>query len=208
MKLSEYAKKHNIQYRAAWNRFKAGKIPNAKMIDGRVVIEEESPFNTKNVIIYARVSSSENKTNLEAQAERLCQYATAKGYTIVKVVKEVGSGVNDNRKQLQALLSSDEDWAIVIVEHKDRLTRFGFNYISTLMTKMGRFVEVVNQAEDKSTDLMQDLISVIYSFSAKMYGMRRSKRKTEQIIELLNREESDGEKEVECQSLFDAEWNQ
>ena len=125
MKLSEYAKKHNIQYRAAWNRFKAGKIPNAKMIDGHVVIEEESPFNTKNVIIYARVSSSENKTNLEAQAERLCQYATAKGYTIVKVVKEVGSGVNDNRKQLQALLSSDEDWAIVIVEHKDRLTRVG-----------------------------------------------------------------------------------
>ena len=136
MKLSEYAKKHNIQYRAAWNRFKAGKIPNAKMVDGHVVIEEQSPFNTKNVIIYARVSSSENKTNLESQAERLCQYATAKGYTIVKVVKEVGSGVNDNRKQLQALLSSDDDWAILIVEHKDRLTRFGFNYISTLMTKM------------------------------------------------------------------------
>ena len=64
------------------------------------------------------------------------------------------------------------------------------------------------RSEDKTTDLMQDLISVIYSFSAKMYGLRRSKRKTEQIIELLNREESDGEKEVECQSLFDAEWNQ
>jgi len=207
MKLSEYAKKHNIKYRAAWNRFKAGKIPNAKMIDGHVVIEEESPFTTTNVVIYARVSSGENKTNLDSQADRLCQYATAKGYTIVKVIKEVGSGVNDSRKQLQSVLSSDDDWAILLVEHKDRLTRFGFNYIDTLMKKMGRIVEVVNLTEDKASDLMQDLISVIYSFSAKMYGLRRSKRKTEQIIELLKSEDSDGKEESKCQSLFDSEWN-
>jgi len=207
MKLSEYAKKHNIKYRAAWNRFKAGKIPNAKMIDGHVVIEEESPFTTTNVVIYARVSSGENKTNLESQADRLCQYATAKGYTIVKVIKEVGSGVNDSRKQLQSVLSSDDDWAILLVEHKDRLTRFGFNYIDTLMKKMGRIVEVVNLTDDKASDLMQDLISVIYSFSAKMYGLRRSKRKTEQIIELLKSEDSDGKEESKCQSLFDSEWN-
>jgi len=207
MKLSEYAKKHNIKYRAAWNRFKAGKIPNAKMIDGHVVIEEESPFTTTNVVIYARVSSGENKTNLDSQADRLCQYATAKGYTIVKVIKEVGSGVNDSRKQLQSVLSSDDDWAILLVEHKDRLTRFGFNYIDTLMKKMGRIVEVVNLTDDKASDLMQDLISVIYSFSAKMYGLRRSKRKTEQIIELLKSEDSDGKEESKCQSLFDSEWN-
>jgi len=177
------------------------------MIDGHVVIEEESPFTTTNVVIYARVSSGENKTNLDSQADRLCQYATAKGYTIVKVIKEVGSGVNDSRKQLQSVLSSDDDWAILLVEHKDRLTRFGFNYIDTLMKKMGRIVEVVNLTEDKASDLMQDLISVIYSFSAKMYGLRRSKRKTEQIIELLKSEDSDGKEESKCQNLFDSEWN-
>jgi predicted site-specific integrase-resolvase len=55
--------------------------------------------------IYARVSSSENKNNLDLQAERLTQYAAAKGYTIHKVVKEVGSGLNDNRKKLNQLLS-------------------------------------------------------------------------------------------------------
>lgn len=204
MKLSEYAKKHNIQYRSAWNRFKAGKIPNAKMFDGHVVIEEESPFSTNNVVIYARVSSSENKSNLEAQAERLKQYAIAKGYTIIQVIKEVGSGVNDNRKQLQKLFSSDEDWAILVVEHKDRLTRFGFNYIDALMTKMGKKIEVVNLAEDEKADLVQDLISIIYSFSAKMYGLRRSKRKTEQIIKLLESTDDGQEEDSEQHScLFD-----
>lgn len=204
MKLSEYAKKHNIQYRSAWNRFKAGKIPNAKMFDGHVVIEEVSPFSTNNVVIYARVSSSENKSNLEAQAERLKQYAIAKGYTIIQVIKEVGSGVNDNRKQLQKLFSSDEDWAILIVEHKDRLTRFGFNYIDALMTKMGKKIEVVNLAEDEKADLVQDLISIIYSFSAKMYGLRRSKRKTEQIIKLLESTDDGQEEDSEQHScLFD-----
>ena len=204
MKLSEYAKKHNIQYRSAWNRFKAGKIPNAKMFDGHVVIEEVSPFSTNNVVIYARVSSSENKSNLEAQAERLKQYAIAKGYTIIQVIKEVGSGVNDNRKQLQKLFSSDDDWAILIVEHKDRLTRFGFNYIDALMTKMGKKIEVVNLAEDEKADLVQDLISIIYSFSAKMYGLRRSKRKTEQIIKLLESTDDGQEEDSEQHScLFD-----
>lgn len=203
MKLSEYAKKHNIQYRSAWNRFKAGKIPNAIMFDGHVVIEDVSPFSTNNVVIYARVSSSENKSNLEAQAERLKQYAIAKGYTIIQVIKEVGSGVNDNRKQLQKLFSSDEDWAILIVEHKDRLTRFGFNYIDALMTKMGKRIEVVNLAEDEKADLVQDLISIIYSFSAKMYGLRRSKRKTEQIIKLLESTDDGQEDNEQHSCLFD-----
>lgn len=203
MKLSQYAKKHNIQYRSAWNRWKEGKIPNAKLVDGRIVVEEVSPFTTNNVVIYARVSSNENKSNLDAQAERLTQYAIAKGYTVVQVIKEVGSGVNDNRKQLQKLLASDEDWAILLVEHKDRLTRFGFNYIDTLMKQMGKFIEVVNLAEDGKTDLVQDLISIIYSFSAKMYGLRRSKRKTEQIIQLLESKDDEQETEKQHSCLFD-----
>ena len=108
----------------------------------------------------------------------------ARGYQIVEVVKEVGSGVNDNRKKLKKLLES-EDWGTLIVEHKDRLTRFGFNYIEILLNKEGRKMEVVNLAEDEKSDLMQDLVSIIYSFSAKMYGLRRSKRKTEKIIKCL-----------------------
>ncbi len=134
--------------------------------------------------IYTRVSSNENRANLDTQAIRLKQYSMARGYQIIEVVKEVGSGVNDNRKKLKKLLESDS-WGTIVIEHKDRLTRFGFNYIEILLNKEGRKIEVVNIAEDEKSDLMQDLVSIIYSFSAKMYGLRRSKRKTEKIIKLL-----------------------
>jgi len=124
---------------------------------------------------------------IEEQANRLKEYSIARGYQIIEVVKEVGSGVNDNRKKLKKLLESDS-WGTIVVEHKDRLTRFGFNYIETLLNKEGRKIEVVNLAEDEKSDLMQDLVSIIYSFSAKMYGLRRSKRKTEEIVKLLEKD--------------------
>jgi putative resolvase len=105
-------------------------------------------------------------------------------------VTEIGSGVNDNRKKLTKLLKSD-NWGTLIVEHKDRLTRFGFNYIEILLNKEGRKIEVVNLAEDEKSDLVQDLISIIYSFSAKIYGLRRSKRNTEKIIKFLESKKDD-----------------
>lgn len=185
MKLSDYAKKHNCTYRTAWNRYKAGKIPNSYELNGHIYIDETKKYNDKSVVIYARVSSNENKSNLDSQADRLYQYAIARGYKIVEIIKEVGSGVNDNRKKLQKLLSSEKDFSKIIVEHKDRLTRFGFNYIETLLKINGRQIEVVNCNEDEKHDIVQDLISIIYSFSAKLYGLRRSKRKTEEIIKIL-----------------------
>ena len=189
IKLSEYAKLHSVTYRTAWNWYKAGKIKNAfKDEYGNILVEveEETPFENK-VAIYARVSSNENKSNLEAQAKRLKQYAIAKGYQIVHIVKEVGSGVNDNRKKLLKLLQKD-DYGILLVEHKDRLTRFGFNYIKILLEKDKKRIEVVNEAEDDKSDLMQDLVSILYYFSARLYGLRRSKRKTEKIIECLEKD--------------------
>jgi predicted site-specific integrase-resolvase len=139
------------------------------------------------VAIYARVSSNQNRANLDTQVTRLKEYSMARGYQIVEVVKEVGSGVNDNRKKLKKLLESDS-WGTLIVEHKDRLTRFGFDYIEILLNKEGRKIEVVNLAEDEKSDLMQDLVSIIYSFCTKMYGLRLSKRKTEEIIKLLEKD--------------------
>jgi len=184
-KLSDYAKECGVTYRTAWNRYRAGKIKNSRIDEtGHVVIEEHSKFALDKVAIYARVSSSQNRGNLDKQVERLKAYAMAKGYCIVMIESEVGSGVNDNRKKLKKVLQSDE-WGTLIVEHKDRLTRFGFNYIDMLVSKEGRRVEVVNHAEDEKTDLIHDLMAVIYSFGAKLYGLRRTKRKTEQIIGVL-----------------------
>jgi len=190
IKLSEYAVLNGVTYRTAWNRFKAGKIPNAYKDEfGNVLvkIDNDNLENYNKVAIYTRVSSNENKSNLNSQTDRLKQYATAKGYQIVEVVKEVGSGVNDNRPKLLKLLQKD-NYGILLVEHKDRLTRFGFNYIKTLLEVKKVKIEVVNEAEDDKSDLMQDLISIIYSFSARMYGLRRSKRKTEQVIKCLEEE--------------------
>jgi len=195
MKLSDYAKKYGVTYKTAWNRFKAGKIKGAyKDETGHIIVpdEKELEIDKNKVAIYARVSSNENKQNLDKQIERLKEYAIAKGYQIIHIVKEVGSGVNDKRPKLLDLLTKD-DWGTLIVEHKDRLTRFGFNYIKTLLEKEGRKIEVVNLAEDDKTDLIQDLISVIYSFSARLYGLRRKNRKTEKIIECLKKELSNAD---------------
>jgi len=101
-----------------------------------------------------------------------------------KVVTEVGSGINDTRKQWLALLQ-DKTVSLIVVEHKDRFTRFGFTAYKALLNNEGRDVEVVNEAENGREDLLQDLVSIITSFCARLYGQRRCKRKTEKIIHEL-----------------------
>ena len=190
MKLREYAKKHGICYRTAWNRYHAGKIPNAFMDESGHIFVPTNNLNAplNHVAIYARVSSSQNKSNLEYQAQRLLEYATAKGYTVVSIVKEVGSGVNDNRRELLKLLSQ-ENWGTLLIEHKDRLTRVGFNYLDVFLSKTGKRIEVVNMAEDNKEDLMQDFVAMVTSFCARIYGLRRTRRQTEKLIESLNKHE-------------------
>lgn len=183
-KISEYAKLNHVQYRTVWNWIKQGKVKIERTETGRVLIVVDEPINDSIVVIYARVSSSENKDNLERQAQRLIDYANAKGYKVEKVVKEVGSGLNDNRPKLQSILA-DKSINLILVEHKDRLTRFGFNYIQTLLANSNRAVEVVNNLENPKEDLIADFTSVITSFCARIYGQRRSKRKTEKLIKEL-----------------------
>jgi len=133
---------------------------------------------------------AKTKITLKRQSKRLQEYAIARGYQIYKVVEEIGSGVNDNRKKLTKLLK-DKNYNRLIVEHKDRLTRFGFNYIQILFNQIGKKIEVVNEADkNDKQDLMQDFISIITSFCARLYGLRRSKRKTEKIIKELKDEKN------------------
>lgn len=110
-------------------------IRHVCVIDTSILIDEEKPevsSKPEQVAIYARVSSAENKPNLDSQAERLIAYCSAKGYQMVKVVKEVGSGVNDARPKLLHLLE-DVSTTVIVVEYKDRLSRFGVRYIETLL---------------------------------------------------------------------------
>ncbi len=138
------------------------------------------------VIIYCRVSTATRKNNLETQKDRLINFANARGYKVHKVYTEIGSGFNDNRKKLQKILD-DQDFTILLVEHKDRLTRVGFNYLETLLNKLGRRIEVVNSVDTDEKDIIQDFISIITSCTARIYGKRRTKRKTEELIKELKR---------------------
>jgi putative resolvase len=189
MKLIDYAHKMGISYKTAWRWYKAGKLPGKQMDTGTILVmedETEKSASTK-VAVYARVSSAENRSNLDSQAERLVNYCAARGYQVAKVVKEVGSGINDSRPKFLALLA-DQTIGLVVIEHKDRGTRFGFRYIETLLQVQGRKIEVVNQAENSTEDLLADLTTIIYSFCARLYGQRRAKRKTERIVQELEAE--------------------
>ena len=201
MKLSTYAKEIGVTRQTATNWFHAGKIKGAYQLDTGTIIVPNDIFDKEikkdgKTVIYARVSSSEQrKTILESQAERLIGYAIAKGWEIDEVIKEVGSGLNDERPKLTKLLESEEKIERIIVEHKDRLTRFGFNYLEILSKKMNFEIIVVNKVKDDKEDLIQDFISVITSFCARIYSRRRVVRKTEKIIKELtdeiNRKASD-----------------
>ena len=190
MKLSHYAKKMGLDYRTVWNWYKEGKIPNAYQThSGTIIIPDEEIEHKQEygVILYARTSSSQNKELLDNQVERLKNYATSRGYKIKQIVKEFGSGLNDERKQLSKILQ-DNQYDKIIVEHKDRLTRFGFNWIQLLT---GNRIEVINEAKEKDEDIVKDLISIIHCFSARIYGLRRSQRfdtKIRQVIEDTNKE--------------------
>jgi putative resolvase len=186
MKLSEYAKQQGISYRTAFRWWQAGQIPGYQAATGTIIVQDPKVVASapQRVAIYARVSSHEQQTTLDRQAERLVRYCAAKGYQVGKVVKEIASGVTDSRPKLLALLE-DQGITLIVVEHQDRLTRFGFRYLETLLRGQGRAIEVVNHAENGTEELLADLTSIIYSLCARLYGQRRAKRKTEAIVQQL-----------------------
>ena len=157
IKASEYAKKMSLNVRTVYRYYHNGKIKGYQDKEtGTIFIL--NPFKSKNednlenkVVLYARVSSNENKNNLESQLERLRLFAIAKGYQIVKEIKEVGNGLNDNRSKLNYLLEKElNKFEILLVEHKDRLTRFGFNYIDILLKSHNKKIEVINLVDKRN----------------------------------------------------------
>lgn len=130
------------------------------------------------------MSSSENKSNLESQKKHLLDYCAAKGYKVTSTIAEVGSGINDTRRQWVGLLQN-KPITLIVVEHKDRFSRFGFNAYKVLLNNEDRDIEVINETPDEKEDILQDLGSTITSFCARIYGQRGSKRKTKAIIMTL-----------------------
>jgi putative resolvase len=186
MKLTSYAKRIGISYNSAWRIWKRGQIPGYQLPTGTVIIDPPELRSTpvRTVAVYARVSSSGNKDNQERQAERLISWCHAQGWGVSKVVKECGSGINDQRPKFLALLA-DAKIGQIVVEHKDRASRFGVAYIQTLLAMQGRELLMVNTADTAVDDLMSDFVAIVTSICARLYGCRRAKRKTEQVLAVL-----------------------
>ena len=157
---------------------------------------------TYNCVIYARVSSRKQTADgnmegvsqashaVERQKERLVEYAKKKGYIIKKVFCETASGINENRKKLKKLLSmvKDKEVDIVLIEFKDRLARFGYRYLVEFIESHNASVEIVTQQEmpkDATQELVEDMLAIVTSFSARLYGQRsqRFKKKVKELIE-------------------------
>ena len=186
MKLSEWAKRHGVSYKTAWRWFRMGNLPvhAEQMPTGTVVVYEGMQAKGEAVALYARVSSSDQKGDLEAQLGRLAMYATANGLVVAKTVTEIGSGLNGRRPKLMKLLS-DSSVTGIVVEHRDRLMRFGSEYVEAALAAQGRKLIVVDHTELKD-DLVQDMIEVLTLFCARLYGRRSARNKAKKAVEAIS----------------------
>ena len=187
MKLSEWAKLQGVSYRTAWRWFKAGILPvPAEQLSNGTILLSDSRSDKKSVTIYARVSSSDQKADLDAQVSRLLTFASGQGFTIAKSVMEIGSGLNKHRPKLLNLLS-DPEVQIILVEHRDRLMRFGSEYVEAALASQGRRLLVADPQELKD-DLVQDMIEILTSFCARLYGRRSAKNKAKKAVKAIQDE--------------------
>ena len=140
-------------------------------------------------VIYARVSSHKQKRdgNLDRQIERLRSYCSAKGYKIIEVITDVASGLKEDRSGLRKLFNIVEKHQadVVVVEFKDRLTRFGFDYLKRYFESHGVKVEVVEETERGCMEeLIEDFVAIVLSFAGRIYGKRSQKfRKIKKVVE-------------------------
>ncbi len=183
MKLSDYAKTKGISYKTAWRMYKAGKIPHPteQLPTGSIIVYTNQDGQQGKTAIYARVSSYDQKEDLERQVQRLRDYCANQGLSITQEITEIGSALNGKRKKLLRILK-DSSITTLVVEHRDRLTRFGFEYLEASLRATNRNILVINDMECKD-DLVQDMIDVLSSFCARLYGRRSAKRRAKKALE-------------------------
>jgi len=166
-------------------------IPESEV--GRI-LSGVKPSETR-AAIYARVSSHKQKQdgNLDRQVERLRNYCSAKGYKVIDVITDVASGLKEDRSGLQKLFSIVEKHQIdvVVVEFRDRLTRFGFDYLERYFESHGVKVEIVEETEKGYMDeLIEDFVAVVISFAGRIYGKRSQKfKKIKKVVGEVIRDE-------------------
>ena len=177
----EYRDLYHISSQQLYQLVKRNKVNVRQISEKKYLYEADDDLLNKNnkIVIYARVSTPKQKEDLERQIKFLKEYCVSNGYIVSDVYSDIGSGMNESRKQFNKLLEQVKDNQIkkIVISNKDRLTRFGFGYIETFCSMFNTKIEVVNLDSEKifQEELSEDLIAIIHYFSMMFYGKRKSK---------------------------------
>jgi len=205
LKPKEFCELVGIKYPTFKQYVREGKIKVIYTSTGRIRVpySEVERFlglrqsNETRAIIYARVLSKDQKEELKRQIDYLTQYCMAKGYKVVDVLSDVASGLNTERKGLLKLFDYvvNRKIDVVVITYKDRLTRFGFEYLEFFFKQYNVRIEAVlgEEPKDAYQELVEDLMSIITSFAGKLYGVRsqRKKKFVEGVKKLMEEVEND-----------------
>jgi predicted site-specific integrase-resolvase len=190
MKLSAWAKTQGLSYRGAYRMWKAGQlpVPAEQLPTGTILVHPPAAALEGGVALYARVSSADQKSDLDRQVARLAEFAAGQHLRVVDVVKEIGSGLNGHRRGLMRLLRTPTV-TMIVVEHRDRLMRFGFEYLEAALAAQGRTLTVI-EPDEVADDLVRDMTEVLTSLCDRLYGKRAAANKARRALEVIQCESS------------------
>ncbi|MFY9778946.1 MAG: IS607 family transposase [Candidatus Baltobacteraceae bacterium] len=188
MRLVDWARRQGISYKTAWRWVKDDMmpVPWRQTSSGTILVDAPADDLPAAVALYARVSSHDQRRDLDRQLARLSQYAAEHKLHVVETAAEVGSGLNGKRRKLLRLLS-DASVGAIVVEHRDRFARFGSEYLEAALAASGRRLIVIDPSE-MNDDLVADMIAVLTSFCARLYGRRSARNRAISIERALARE--------------------
>ena len=155
-------------------------VPARRLESGTIWVDVAAESATGRVVGYARVSSHDQRSDLDRQVARLTAWATCHGYAVAEVVCEVGSGLNGKRPKLRRVLS-DPSATVVVVEHRDRLARFGVEHLEAALGASGRRIVIADSGET-TDDLVREMIEVLTSMCARLYGRRGARNRAMRAV--------------------------
>ncbi|MFL6190250.1 MAG: IS607 family transposase [Actinomycetes bacterium] len=186
MKLSEWARANHIHPKTAYRWWRQGTLPvPARQVSARAILVELPQPATGGVGLYARVSSHDQRTDLNRQVARLSHWAAKAGWKVACVETEVASGMNGRRPRLRRLLA-DPSVQTVVVTHRDRLARINTELVEAALAAHGRRLVVLDDGE-VADDLIRDMVEVLTSFCARLYGRRSARNRALKALRCAER---------------------
>jgi putative resolvase len=182
VKLAEWARANGVHPQTAYRWFREDRLPaRARRLEsGTIWVDAVPADESGRVVVYARVSSHDQRHDLDRQVARLAEWATANGRAVGEVVTEVGSGLDGKRPKLRRILS-DPSAGVLVVERRDRLARFGVEHLEAALAANGRKVLVADPGETAG-DLVRDMIEVLTSMCARLYGRRGARNRAMRAV--------------------------